>query len=199
MLPAQIQNLADEFRKLPSIGKKSSERLALYILRISRKEALDFSQAIEKVKNELSFCKRCNYIAEKEECEICLDAKRDKKVICVVEDSLDVIAIEKSGGFKGRYHVLQGVIAPSLGIGPDELKIKELRKRIEKEGVKEVIIATNPTTEGETTAMYVANELKDLKINITRIARGLPTGADLEYADDKTLTSSFSGRKEFRF
>lgn len=184
----------EELSKLPSIGKKTAQRLALFILKMNDDKVDNLLTSIKELKTKLKACSRCYNLAEDELCEVCKSTKRDKSIICVVEESSDVIAIEKTHEFSGLYHVLGGVLSPLTGITPDSLKIKELLKRFEKEDVKEVILALNPDTEGETTSLYLAKLIKPLNIKITRIARGLPVGGDLEFADDATIGRAMINR-----
>ena len=197
MFPNCIQNLINEFSKLPGIGPKAAERIVFYLLEKPKQEVKTFIQALIEVKTKTKICKQCFNVSENELCRICSDTKRDKTIICVVENALDIIPLEKTGQFKGLYHILDGKIEPSKGITPEKLRINELIARVKKEKIKEVIIATNPTTEGETTALYLVRLLKPLDIKITRIGRGLPTGANLEYADETTLSSALIGRREY--
>ena len=197
MFPKPIQNLIDEFSKLPGIGPKAAERIVFYLLEKPKEKTKKLIKAIIEVKTKIEICQQCFNISENKLCQICSDPKRDKSIICVIEDALDIIPLEKTGQFKGLYHILGGTIAPNEGITPEKLYIKELVIRIKKEKIKEVIIATNPTTEGETTALYLVRLLKPLNIKITRLGRGLPTGADLEYADETTLSSALLGRREY--
>jgi recombination protein RecR len=191
-----IDKLIEEFSKLPGIGQKSAQRLAFYVLKIKKDEAKKLAQAILRVKEKVNYCSVCFNLTEDDPCKICKDKKRNSTVLCVVEEANDVVAIEKTHQFKGLYHVLGGVLSPLDGIGPDELRIKELMLRLKK-NVKEVILATNPSTEGEATAVYLSKLIKPMKIKVTRIARGLPAGGDLEYADMATLTRALEGRIEF--
>ena len=184
----------EELSKLPSIGKKTAQRLALFILKMDDDRVDNLLKSIKELKTKLKSCSRCNNLSEDELCEVCKSTKRDKSIICVVEESSDVIAIEKTHEFSGLYHVLGGVLSPLTGITPDSLKIKELLKRFEKEDIKEVILALNPDTEGETTSLYLAKLIKPLNIKITRIARGLPVGGDLEFADDATIGRAMINR-----
>jgi recombination protein RecR len=190
-----ISKLIDELAKMPGIGPKTAQRLAFYILKIPGEEALALSEAIEAVKEKVRRCSICFNITEKDPCAICQDDDRDATTICVVEEANDVLALEKMGEFKGRYHVLGGALSPLDGIGPDDLHIGELLGRL-KDGVREVILATNPNVEGEATALYLMKLIKPLKIRITRVARGLPMGGDLEYADQATLTRALQDRIE---
>ncbi|HRY60439.1 MAG TPA: recombination mediator RecR [Patescibacteria group bacterium] len=197
-LPESIQKAIDAFGSLPGIGPKTAQRLAFYLLRRDKKYSEDIGQAIMGLKKNINICAECQNISDSGRCAICSDASRDRSIICVVEEPLDILAFEKSGYFKGLYHVLQGSISPVDGIGPDDLKIKELLERIGKDSeIKEIILATNPTTEGEATAMYIHRLIYPLGINITRIARGIPFGGDIEYADEVTLNKSLEGRKAY--
>lgn len=198
LLPESIQNLITALERLPGIGPKSASRLAFYLLRAPDEVAGDLSDALAKVKANTTYCLECYNITEagRELCEVCASASRDASIICVVEEPLDVVALERTGGFHGKYHVLQGVLSPIEGIGPDDLKIKQLIERIAGGRVKEVIVATNPSMEGDTTAMYLRQQLEPLGVRVTRLARGLPVGGDLEYADQNTLLRAISGRQD---
>jgi recombination protein RecR len=195
-----VQNLIDALGRLPGIGPKSAQRIAFHLLKVSRDDALHLAEAITELKARVTFCRRCYNIAEGERgealCAICADPRRDPSVICVVEEPRDLIAVERTGEFRGRYHVLHGAISPIEGIGPDQLRVKELLARLEPEGVREVILCTNPNIEGEATAMYLARLLTPLGVKVTRIASGLPVGGDLEYADELTLSRALEGRRE---
>lgn len=191
-----VQQLIDEFGRLPGIGPKSAQRIAFHLLKASKEDALRLSRSIEQAKEKVAFCFRCYNVTEGELCEICSNTKRDAHVVCVVEEPRDVVAIERTGEFKGRYHVLQGAINPIEGIGPDQLRVKELLARLNPEGITEVILCTNPNIEGETTAMYLARLLEPLGVNATRIASGLPVGGDLEYADELTLGRALENRRK---
>lgn len=191
-----IEKLIESFEKLPSIGHKTAVRLAFYMLNSSEQEAKDFADSIINAKQNLKLCSTCFNIADTDPCEICSDSKRDKSKICVVEDVKDIIAIEKIHEFKGLYHVLHGVISPMDGIGPDDIKIKELISRLMSGNVKEVILATNPKVEGEATAMYISKLVKPMGVKTTRLAHGIPVGGDLEYTDEFTLGRAFEGRIE---
>lgn len=186
----------EELSKLPGIGKKTAQRLALHILKSDNDSVANLVKAIEELKTRLRFCTRCFNLSEDETCDICKNEKRDRNIICVVEEASDVIAIEKTHEFNGLYHVLGGVLSPLNGIGADSLKIKELLKRFESEDIKEVILAINPDTEGETTSLYLARLIKPLGIKVSRIARGLPIGGDLEFADEATIGRAVLGRIE---
>jgi recombination protein RecR len=191
-----LQSLVEEFGRLPGIGPKSAQRLAFHILNMELADAERLAHAITELKAKARFCDRCFNVSEHEECRICRDARRDAGVICVVEEPRDVLAIERTGEFRGRYHVLGGAISPIDGVGPDQLRIKELVARIGAEDVREVVLATNPNIEGEATASYLARLLKAMELKVSRIASGLPVGGDLEYADEVTLGRAFSGRRE---
>jgi recombination protein RecR len=184
----------EELSKLPSIGKKTAQRLALFILKTDDSQVENLLKSIKELKTKLKSCSRCNNLSEDELCEVCKSTKRDKSIICVVEEASDVIAIERTHEFSGLYHVLGGVLSPLTGITPDSLKIKELLKRFEKEEIKEVILALNPDTEGETTSLFLAKLIKPLNIKVTRIARGLPIGGDLEFADEATIGRAMINR-----
>ena len=200
-IPKAVQNLIESFEKLPGIGQKTAQRLTFYLLHTPQGELDNFSQAIQNLKKGTIICSTCFCIDESDPCSICSNLERDKSMICVVEEPLDVLALEKNQKYKGLYHVLHGKIDPLNNIGPDEIYIKQLVERINDEGlsIKEVILATNPTMEGEATAMYIARQLKieNGKLKITRIGRGLPTGADLEYADELTLQRAMEGRSDY--
>jgi recombination protein RecR len=190
-----VQALIDELGRLPGIGPKSAQRIAFHLLKVPDDDANRLARAIREAKEKVRFCDRCFHLAEGALCPICADDRRDPTVICVVEESRDIVAIEKTGEFKGRYHVLLGAMSPLDGIGPEQLKIRELLARLGPEGVEEVIVCTNPNTEGEVTAMYLARMLKPLGLKVTRIASGLPVGGDLEYADELTLGRALEGRR----
>jgi len=177
------------------VGPKSAQRIAFYLLKLPTEDAVRLSTAIVEAKERVSFCRRCFNVCEGEECGICLDTRRDATVVCVVEEPRDVVAVEKTQEFRGRYHVLQGAISPLEGIGPDQLRVRELLARIGAEDITEVILCTNPNIEGEATAMYLARLLKPLGVRTTRIASGLPVGGDLEYADELTLGRAIEGRR----
>ena len=193
-IPA-LDRLIDEFRKMPSIGNKSAERLAFYVLGLEEADVEGLTEAITNAHSKIHQCNICRNLTEDEVCPICKSGKRDESIICVVEDPRDVIAIERTHEYNGLYHVLHGVISPINGVGPDELTIKELLARLNDNTVKEVIMATNPTVEGEATAMYISRLLKPLGIEVSRLAFGIPVGADLEYADEVTLSRALEGRR----
>ncbi|EPN8467518.1 recombination mediator RecR [Listeria monocytogenes] len=194
--PEPITKLIDSFMKLPGIGPKSAARLAFYVLDMKEDDVLDFAKALVDAKRNLSFCSVCGYITDKDPCYICADTSRDRSVICVVQESKDVIAMEKMRDFHGLYHVLHGTISPMDGIGPEDINIPDLLKRLQDDTIEEVILATNPNVEGEATAMYISRLLKPSGIKVTRIAHGLPVGGDLEYADEVTLSKAMEGRRE---
>jgi recombination protein RecR len=191
-----IQELIDELSRLPGIGPKSAQRLAFHMLKAPADEARRLSDAIVQAKERMSFCKECGNVAEGDLCRVCRDPGRDLTVICVVEEPKDAAAIEKAGVIKGRYHILGGAISPLDGIGPEDLRVNELLERVQRDGVGEVILATNPNLEGNATAMYVAAMLKPAGVRVTRLASGLPVGGDLEYADEITLGQALEGRRE---
>lgn len=194
--PESLFKLIEELRKLPGVGRKTAERLAFYILKSQRHDADALVKAILELKEKVRLCSVCSSITEVDPCNICSDMNREKNMLCVVEEPHDVFAIEKTREYKGNYHVLMGVLSPLDGIGPSDLKIEELLNRVRGNGIREVILATNPNLEGEATAMYIAKVLKPFGMKVTRIARGLPVGGDLEYADEVTLTKSIEGRQE---
>ena len=196
--PVSMKALVDEFAKMPGIGPKSAQRLAFYMLRSSKSDAESLTKAIIKVKESVKFCKKCNNLSDEELCEICKSSMRDRLVLCVVEEPKDVVAIERSGGFDGVYHVLLGSLSPLDGIGPAELKMSELIERVKAGAFKEIIIATDFNTEGEATALYLLKVLKGCGAKLTRIAHGIPVGSDLEYADQATMAKAFEGRRELR-
>ena len=191
-----MQSLVDELGRLPGIGPKSAQRIAFYLLKAAPEDANRLARAVVEAKERVSWCRRCFNFAEGELCVYCRDDRRDSSLLCVVEEPRDIVAVERTQEYRGRYHVLLGAISPIEGIGPEQLKIKELLARVNDEGVKEVILATNPNIEGEATAMYLARLLKPLGLRVTRIASGLPVGGDLEYADEVTLGRALEGRRE---
>ncbi len=196
MFPKLFQKLIDHFTALPSVGPRMAERLVLYLFKQDKKKIQQFAKDLYEFGSNLNYCERCFHVAEEGLCEICADKKRDHSTICVVEDPLDVIAVEKTRNYRGVYHVLGGNLSVMNEDEIRKLKINELLTRVKTEKIKEIILATNPTTDGETTALYLARIIKPLKIKVTRIARGLPTGGDIEYADEVTLGSSIDGRRE---
>jgi len=189
-----VQDLIDQLGRLPGIGPKSAQRIAFYLLKVSKEDAGRLASAIVEARERVTFCTRCFNIAEGAECEICTDARRDETVICVVEESRDIVAMERTARFKGRYHVLQGAISPIEGIGPQQLRVKELVERLGAEPVEEVILATNPNIEGEATALYLSKLLTPI-VTVSRLASGLPVGGDLEYADELTLGAAYEARR----
>jgi len=191
-----IAKLIDELSKLPGVGNKTAQRLAFHILNMSSEDVEKLSSSIVNAKRNIRYCKVCCNITDSDVCNICANVKRDSSTICVVEDPKDVVAMEKTREFKGLYHVLNGAISPMEGIGPEEIRIKELLKRVADNEIKEIILATNPNIEGEATAMYISRLLKPIGIKVTRIAHGVPVGGDLEYADEVTLMKALEGRRE---
>ena len=196
MYAGPVQDLIDELGRLPGVGPKSAQRIAFHLLKLPKEDAVRLARSITEVKERITFCARCFNISEGPQCSICADERRDATVVCVVEEPRDIVAVEKTREYRGRYHVLMGAISPIEGIGPDQLKIRELLARIDAEGITEVILCTNPNIEGDATAMYLASLLKPLPIKVTRIASGLPVGGDLEYADELTLGRALEGRRE---
>lgn len=192
---AAVQDLIDELGRLPGVGPKSAQRIAFHLLKVPKEDALRLAKVIVEAKERVAWCQRCFNLAEAELCGICADDRRDGHTLCVVEEPKDLVAVEKTGEYRGRYHVLQGAISPIEGIGPDQLRVKELIDRIDPEGVSEVILCTNPNIEGEATAMYLGRLLTPLGLTVTRIASGLPVGGDLEYADELTLGRALEGRR----
>ena len=197
MVVEPINQLIRKLAKFPGVGERTASRLALYILRCSKEEAVDLAKSIINVKEKITLCSICYNLTDQNPCKICRDERRDKEVICVVEGPGDLMALESSGEFKGRYHVLHGVISPLDGVTPDDIKIQELIERLKSCQVKEVIVATNPTTNGNTTALYLSKLIKPLGIKVTRIAQGIPIGGDIEYTDEVTLKKALEGRKDF--
>lgn len=198
ILPEPIQNLVTALSRLPGIGPKTASRLTFYLLRAPEDLSRDLAQALLAIKTGTAYCPTCFNImaAGRTECELCASAERDGRVLCVVEEPLDVLALERTAGFRGRYHVLHGVLSPIEGIGPDDLKIRELLERVQAGEVQEIILATNPSMEGDATAMYLGQRLQPFDVRVTRLARGLPVGGDLEYADPNTLLRALSGRQD---
>lgn len=198
LLPESIQSLINALERLPGIGPKSASRLAFYLLRSPDEVSLDLALALSGLKENTAFCQECFNITEagRELCDVCANPKRDPSLICVLEDALDVLALERTGAYQGRYHVLGGVMNPIEGIGPDDIKIRPLIKRVARGGIREVILATNPSMEGDTTAMYLQQQLRASGVHVTRLARGLPMGGDLEYADQSTLLRALQGRQQ---
>jgi len=191
-----VERLITELSKLPSIGPKSAQRIAFHVVRGKNDDAFGLAEALREVKEKIKPCKRCFNLTESEECGICTDGRRDETVICAVEDPYDIGSIERTGEYRGLYHVLGGSLSPLDGVEPEDLRIAELLERVEKEGTKEIVIATNPNTTGEATAMFIAAELEGKPVRVTALASGLPVGGDLEYADEVTLGRAFAGRRE---
>ena len=196
-LTRSVTELIDEFAKMPGVGKKSAERLAYYVLRLNRNEAMALADAIRNVKDNVRYCRNCYNLAEQEECEICRDPGRNREVICVVEQPRDLMALEQSGTYRGLYHVLLGRIAPLEGTGPDQLTIDALVNRARDGTVREIVMATNPTVEGDGTALYISNLLSDCPLKVTRLARGITTGSMLEFANKEVLADALAGRQTF--
>ncbi|MDZ4605907.1 recombination protein RecR [Bacillus cereus] len=194
--PEPISKLIDSFMKLPGIGPKTAVRLAFFVLDMKEDDVLGFAKALVNAKRDLAYCSVCGHITDRDPCYICNDSHRDQSVVCVVQEPKDVIAMEKMKEYQGVYHVLRGAISPMEGIGPEDINIPQLLKRLHDEMVQEVILATNPNIEGEATAMYISRLLKPTGIKVTRIAHGLPVGGDLEYADEVTLSKALEGRRE---
>ncbi len=193
---APIERLISEFSALPGIGRKTAQRLAFHVLNTDQKEALGLAEAIMQAKEKIKNCTKCGNLTDVDPCSICVSGKRDRTLICVVEEPRDIVAMERTKEFKGLYHVLNGAISPLDGVGPDDIRIKELLERLQELDVREIIIATNPTIEGEATSMYISKLVKPLEILVTRIAHGIPVGGDLEYADEVTLTKALEGRRK---
>lgn len=194
-----FEKLINELNKLPGVGPKTAQRLAFFILKMQKEEAEMLAFAIQEVKSKIHYCSICNNLTESDICNICSDQNRDKEIICVVEEPNDLIAIEKTRGFHGVYHILLGKISPLDGFGPEDIKIDSLVGKVKKGGIREIILAINPNVEGEATALYIAKQLKPFSVKITRLAHGLPMGADLEYADEVTLIRAMDGRSEMYF
>ena len=194
--PPSVSRLIEAFQRLPGVGPKTAQRLAFYILKRPAAEVQGLADALLEVKARVIHCTRCFNITDESPCRLCGDGRRDDRLLCVVEEPNDLLAMERTGEYQGRYHVLMGALSPLDGIGPDELKVRELLERLEREGVEEVILATNPNVEGDATALYLSKLLRPLGLRVTRIARGLPVGGDLEYADEVTLSRALEGRRE---
>ncbi|HVA51341.1 MAG TPA: recombination mediator RecR [Pirellulales bacterium] len=197
LLTESVTKLVDEFAKLPGIGKKSAERLAYHVLRVHKNEALALADAIRNVKENVRYCRTCYNLAEGEECAVCRDPRRDRTLLCVVEQPRDLMALEQAASFRGLYHVLLGRIAPLEGIGPDQLTIAALVERVRSGSFREIIMGTNPTLEGDGTALYIANQLEGVPVEITRLARGITTGSVLEFANKEILADALAGRQKF--
>jgi recombination protein RecR len=193
-----VQALIDEFGKLPGVGPKSAQRIAFHLVKLPKEDALRLARAISEAKEKVRFCEKCFNMSDEATCAVCSDVRRDPSLVCVVEEPRDIVAVEKTQEYKGFYHVLQGAINPIDGIGPDQLRVKELLERLQDGVVREVILCTNPNIEGEATAMYLARLLEPLGISVTRIASGLPVGGDLEYADELTLGRALEGRRQIK-
>ncbi|MGA7096845.1 MAG: recombination mediator RecR [Acidimicrobiia bacterium] len=196
MFEGPVQRLIDEMARLPGIGQKTAQRLAFHLLSVEEVDAKRLASAISDMRDQVSLCTRCFNVAAGEECAICRDTRRDPSIVCVVERPQDIVVVERTQEFRGRYHVLGGSLSPINGIGPGQLRFDQLRERLEPEGISELIAATNPTVEGDATAMYLAREFKPLGVKVTRLASGLPVGGDLDYADELTLGRALSGRME---
>jgi recombination protein RecR len=195
-LPASLQTLIDQFKRLPGVGAKSAQRLAFHVLRTPREDTERLCDAIREVKDRVTYCSICNNFTDTDPCVYCSNPSRDHRLVCVVEEPQNVNVVEKTGGFRGVYHVLLGALSPLQGVGPDDLKIKGLLARIGSDQVEEIILANSPTVEGEATAIYLARLLKPLGVRVTRIATGIPVGSDLEYADELTMGKAMEGRRE---
>ena len=191
-----VERLITELSKLPSIGPKSAQRIAFHVIRSRPDDAYGLAEALKEVKERIKPCRRCFNLTESEECEICRDPRRDETIICAVEDPYDIGPIDRTGEYRGLYHVLGGALSPLDGVEADDLRISELVERVKNEGTKEIVVATNPNTTGEATALYIAQEVEDLPVRVTALASGLPVGGDLEYADEVTLGRAFAGRRE---
>jgi len=197
LLPANIERTIEEFSKLPGIGQKTAQRLTFYLLRKRPEDVTQFGEAVKELKNGIRYCTRCSNLTVSELCGICQNPKRDESVVCVVEEMMDLVALEKTGEYHGLYHVLHGVISPVDGVGPDDLTLVELVARLKKEPVKELILALNPSMEGEATIAYLMHQIRGSKLKVTRLARGIPVGGDLEYADSQTLRRALEGRMQY--
>jgi len=196
MFEGPVQRLIDELSRLPGIGSKSAQRLAFHLLAVEKPDALRLAAAISDMREQVTMCQRCFNVAAGDLCAICRDQRRDDAIVCVVERPQDIVVVERTQEYRGRYHVLGGSLSPINGIGPGQLRFEELKGRLQPEGVKELIVATNPTVEGDATAMYIAREFKPLGLRVTRLASGLPVGGDLDYADELTLGRALAGRSE---
>lgn len=197
LLPITVQRVIEQFARLPGIGQKTAERLTFYLLKQNSSRLNEFGETVKSLRQNLFFCEECYSLSEEPLCQICTNVKRDQGVICVVEEVMDILALEKTDEYRGLYHVLHGVISPVNGVGPQDLTLEALQKRVVEKNIQEVILATNPTIEGEATALYIHRILQPYGVKITRIARGLPTGSDIEYADKLTLSRSLQGRQEY--
>lgn len=195
MLSPAVENLVAQLTRLPSIGQRTARRLAFHLLQVPHEEALALAQAVVEMKERVHFCRECGNLTEEELCAVCLDSRRDRHILCIVEQPVDVVSLERTNEFRGLYHVLGGALSPLDGVEPSDLRIDELLRRVEKGGIEEIVIATNPTMTGEATAAYLADRLRD-RVKVTRLASGLPVGGDLEYADEVTLGRALEGRRE---
>lgn len=196
MFEGPVQRLIDELARLPGVGRKTAQRLAFHLLTVDEADAKRLSAAIADMRDQIGQCRRCFNVAAADECAICRDVKRDERLVCVVERPQDIVVVERTQEFRGRYHVLGGSLSPINGVGPDQLRVAELKGRVEAESLSEIIVATNPTIEGDATAMYIAREFKPLGVRVSRLASGLPVGGDLDYADELTLGRALAGRME---
>jgi len=196
--PEPVARLIEAFQKLPGVGPKTGQRMTFFLLKRPAEEVNELAEALRELKTRIQHCRQCFNVTEEDPCRICRDPARDARVLCVVEEPNDLLAIERTGEFRGRYHVLLGALSPLDGIGPEDIKVRELLTRLDAPGIEEVILATNPSVEGEATAIYLAKLLRPLGLRVTRIARGLPVGGDLEYADEVTLSKALEGRREMR-
>ena len=196
MFEGPVQRLIDELARLPGVGRKTAQRLAFHLLTVDEADAKRLSAAIADMRDQIGQCRRCFNVAAADECAICRDVKRDERLVCVVERPQDIVVVERTQEFRGRYHVLGGSLSPINGVGPDQLRMAELKGRVEAESLSEIIVATNPTIEGDATAMYIAREFKPLGVRVSRLASGLPVGGDLDYADELTLGRALAGRME---
>ena len=196
--PEPVARLIEAFQKLPGVGPKTAQRMTFFLLKRPADEVNELAEALRELKTRIRYCRECFNVTEEDPCRICRDPARDARVLCVVEEPNDLLAIERTGEFRGRYHVLLGALSPLDGIGPEDIKVRDLLTRLDAPGIEEVILATNPSVEGEATAIYLAKLLRPLGLRVTRIARGLPVGGDLEYADEVTLSKALEGRREMR-
>jgi len=196
--PEPVARLIEAFQKLPGVGPKTAQRMTFFLLKRPADEVNELAEALRELKTRIRYCRECFNVTEEDPCRICRDPARDARVLCVVEEPNDLLALERTGEFRGRYHVLLGALSPLDGIGPEDIKVRELLTRLDAPGIEEVILATNPSVEGEATAIYLAKLLRPLGLRVTRIARGLPVGGDLEYADEVTLSKALEGRREMR-
>ena len=196
--PEPVARLIEAFQKLPGVGPKTAQRMTFFLLKRPADEVNELAEALRELKTRIRYCRECFNVTEEDPCRICRDPARDARILCIVEEPNDLLALERTGEFRGRYHVLLGALSPLDGIGPEDIKVRELLTRLDAPGIEEVILATNPSVEGEATAIYLAKLLRPLGLRVTRIARGLPVGGDLEYADEVTLSKALEGRREMR-